>query len=241
MYIEIKRDNIDELKTQTAGLLSISLENAQKTGNKTILLLAGGSYLDNYDLINTEFLDASVTISVLDERFSEDPTKNNLAQIETKANKFYTGAITKGSRVIDTKVKDGNTRDGLAKRFNQELIKWLEENPEGNIIITAGVGPDGHISGMKPLPKDDFEKLFENGDRNNLVVGYDASSVDTDNPERVTTTMNFFRRVKDVAKIIVYAVNKDGALQKLKAENGELNETPARILNEMKDVTILSN
>lgn len=241
MYTEIKEENISELKTQTASHLSTCLKNANLTGKRTLLLLSGGSNLDYLDQVDTTNLDDKVTIVVLDERFSVDPTKNNLAQIESKANKFYSGLVAKGSKIIDTKIKDGDTRDGLAKRFNNELVNWLDENHEGNIVITAGVGPDGHISGMKPLPKTDFEKLFESGVQNDLVVDYDASSVDAENPERITTTMNFFRRIKNIAKIIVYAVNKNDALQKVKAETGEINETPARILNEMSDVTIFAN
>jgi 6-phosphogluconolactonase/glucosamine-6-phosphate isomerase/deaminase len=232
-------DKIKNIQKETALYLSKLLENTKRKNKKVLLLLSGGSNLDYLNHISTENIDSRVTISTLDERCTTDPTKNNMAQIKNTT--FYGRSKKNGCNFIDTTIQNGESRTQMVARINQKLLDWFEKNPEGEVIITAGIGADGHIAGMKPLPKEKFNDLFANGNPDQLVVGYDASNVDPENPKRNTTTMNFFRKVKNYAKVILYAINKDEALQKIAAREGLLNETPARVLKEMKNVTIFSN
>lgn len=208
------------------------------TGEEAVLLLlSGGSSLALLGSINTQSLGGRVIIAPLDERYSANPNENNMAQIAES--EFYSKAMSAGSHFIDTRIKDGESREELAKRFNDSLREWMNENPSGNIIATIGIGPDGHISGVMPFPEDHggFNENFNDGNSEKLVVGYDAGDKNQF-PQRVTTTLNLLRKI-DTA--IVYAVgeNKREAVKKVLADNGDLATSPARILREIEGKVLL--
>lgn len=222
-------------KIEVVKNLSDLLRKFSSLNIPVLLLLSGGSNLNYLDQIPKDVFSNKLTITTLDERYTLDKHKSNMAQIKA-IDGFYKKVLSSNCRLIDTTVQDNENIDKMATRINDELINWLDKNPDGQIVITAGVGSDGHISGMKPLEENLFTKLFMDTNSNRLVVGYDASDVDPENPKRVTTTINFFRKINKRAHIIVYAINKSEALERLSAPNGKLNETPARILREMNDV-----
>ena len=227
----MSEDKSNDTVEKATAALNKALINAVSGNKKILLLLSGGSSLALPRGIDTSLLSDNFTISVLDERYSTDPAENNMAQIMSED--FYTNAIEKGCNFIDTRVRSGETQDQLADRFNQELTEWLYDNPDGEIIATVGIGPDGHISGIMPFPENPslFSKFFDKTDR--MVVSYDANGK---NPYRyrVTTTMNLLRRI-NTAIVFVSGENKRGALMSLFDKKGSLAVTPARILREKKD------
>lgn len=221
----------DKEKVNEAAILELNKAlNVAKSKNQNVLLLfSGGSALVLLDKIDFKNLSSKITISVLDERYSQDQNINNMFQI--MATNFYQKAKEKGCLFIDTRVKNEENMGDLAERFDKSLQVWFKTYPQGIVIATLGIGSDGHISGIMPYPEDPirFDKIFN---QKNLVTAYDAGNK---NPysQRVTTTMTFLRKIN---LAIVYAVgeNKLNALKKIKTE-GSLADTPARILNELKD------
>ena len=224
-----------ELHEEVVKYLTNTLKILNSDSSPVLLLLSGGSNLSYLDKIPSDVFNNKITISTLDERYTNDATKSNMAQIKS-IDTFYKNAMLSDCNFIDTVIQSNESRDQMAIRINNEILHWLEFNSKGKVVITAGIGSDGHISGMKPLDKETFTELFEDKNLNKLITGYDASSVDSENPQRVTTNMNFFRRIKDISHIIVYAIGKDEALKKVSNPIGKLNETPARILREMPNV-----
>jgi len=224
----------DMEKTQTlekaVQKLNEILREVVLTGKPILFLLSGGSALNLLEKIDPQNLNSQITIAPLDERFSLDPKENNMAQIvETN---FYREAQSRNVTAIDTRVKPGESQSDLSARFNSELNSWIVKNPEGIIIATIGIGPDGHTSGMMPFPEDPdkFEKLFD-GEDTQLVVDYNARDKNP-YPNRVTTTMKMMRKI-DKAVVYVVGENKRPALERMNDPKLNLATVPARILNEM--------
>ena len=231
---------IDETKntiSNASDRLNLELEKFCKNNIPVLLLVSGGSALKLLNNINTRILGSYITFGVLDERYSEDPKINNFCQImETD---FYNNSINAGVNFIDTRINNNESHDFLAKRFEDEIKKWRSDNPKGLIVITQGIGPDGHTSGILPFPE---EKYFFNNtfnDKNKSVVAYDATGKNQ-YTLRVTTTLSFLRDV-DVSIVFVCGVDKTDALRKTLSSDGDIASTPARIVNEMKEVFLFTD
>ena len=216
-------------------------------GQDFLFLSSGGSSLALLDKIDVANFGNWSTVTVLDERFSVDPTVNNFSIIQNT--NFYAEIKKRGVKFIETKVLEGNdagsdnsqtdTVQALGDRFNTQLKHWLKAHPKGSIIATIGIGTDGHIGGIMPHADDPifFETTFNNP--NILAVGYDAKNK---NPYslRATVTLPMFRKITSA---IVYAVgeNKREPFTRLFSETGSLAETPCRILKEMKNVEVFTD
>lgn len=231
-------ENTESVRTQATDKLNEVLKELHNSSTPTLLLLSGGSSLELLKDLDTEFLSPDVTVTVLDERYSKNPGENNMAQIMS-AGLFYQRALNRGVQFIDTRVRDNESQKDLAKRFDTALKEWMADNPNGKIVATTGIGPDGHISGMMPYPEDEekFKELFENND--SYVTPYDAGDKNPF-PLRVTTNMNLMRKIDHA---VVYAVgeSKRDALRRFGSETGSLSETPSRILHELKNVYIFTD
>lgn len=202
-----------------------------------LLLVSGGSALE---LLTPEILPENcehLALGVLDERFSADLAINNFSQLA--ATDFYKTATSHGAQILESIPEDGETVAEFGKRLDEELALWCIRNPEGQVIITQGIGPDGHTAGIFPYPEDPdfFESQFE---RPKMIVGYNAG-VKNKFPERATTTISFLKN--KVAHSVVYAVGADKkeALTRVFAAVGSVPETPARVIHEMKKVSVFTN
>lgn len=206
------------------------LEEGKNDDANILLLLAGGSSLKILPGINIDLISSKTTISSLDERYSLNPSENNMEQI--MQTEFFSKARENGANLIDTRVLEGESQEALAERFNKALNDWIIENPKGKIIATVGIGPDGHFAGIMPHPEDPgkFHDLFDK-DPSQLAVGYDATGKN-EFPQRVTTTLSLIRRI-GAAVCYVVGENKRDALEKLSSEEGSIESTPARILREI--------
>ena len=192
-----------------------------------LFLSSGGSSLELLDGLQ---IGENVTVSVLDERYSTDPTVHNFAQFfeRIRPNAF-----------IDTRVGQNETLQQLAERFEKELREWKNKNPGGKIMITQGMGSDGHTAGIMPYPENPqlFKELFENTEH--WVVGYDAKEKN-EYPMRVTVTMPFLRTA-DYSIAYITGEKKKPAFERVLAKLGSLADTPARIMREMKNVQLFTD
>ena len=91
-----------------------------------------------------------------------------------------------------------------------------------------------------PYPEDPhrFDDLFENHGR--WVTGYDANTKSTF-PLRATVTLSFLRTAVAFSLVFVAGEGKKPALLRTLAEEGTLAETPARIIQQMKTVILVTN
>lgn len=231
IFLDPSVENVKLAASKT--LEKIMLENSEKN---ILLLFSGGSALSILSSVKNG-LGENITISVLDERYSVDPHVNNFMQIfETL---FYSIAKENGCKFIDTRIIRDETIGDLSIRFKKEINGWKEKNPDGLIIITQGMGPDGHTSGIMPYPenKDLFEKQFD--DKNNWVIGYDAGNK-SQYSKRVTTTLPFLRTV-DISIMLVTGKDKAEKLNKVLSETIPAHIFPAVIIKEMKKVYLFTD
>lgn len=208
------------------------LTDCKSSGHKVLLCLSGGSALAILDKFPTEVLGPHVTVTVLDERYSTDPKINNMAQIAPTG--FLEKATASGCQLIDTRVKVGESIEEVVTGYNMGLLRWIENNPKGKIVATVGMGPDGHTSGIIPGSAG-FDRLF-GYDQKNLVVSYEAVNQPPEQKIRITTTFSFLEKVA-FAVMLVLGESKKEALMRLVADDGTLEETPARIWREPNNET----
>ena len=217
--------NSDKAISTASDQLNQVLEKELSTDHAVLLLLSGGSALKLLEKINTDSFGPQLTIGPLDERYSENLKINNWAQIV--ATDFYKKALSHDCQFIDTRVQLHETQQQLADRFHANLFEWMVNYPYGTIIATVGIGEDGHVAGMMPMPENPkkFMTLF-NGEK--LAVTYDAGDKNL-YPLRVTTTITFFQQINE-SVVFVAGDNKKNALESLRADEGIYAITPARIL-----------
>ncbi|PIW97261.1 hypothetical protein COZ82_00525 [Candidatus Kaiserbacteria bacterium CG_4_8_14_3_um_filter_38_9] len=212
-----------------------SLTDALREHSKKpiLLMVSGGSAFSLLDFVEPSVLGPHITLTVLDERFSSDPAINNFTQLEQT--KFFASCINKRVQTISTKVLEYESLHGLHNRFDTALHTWKEQNEDGVIIATMGIGPDGHTAGIFP-----GEHGVDFND-NTWVVGYTVPKEVNQYPERVTVTNTFLRNKVDQA--IVYAVGSDKyrLIQKLQATETSIQEIPATIFKEMPFLIIFTH
>ena len=204
-----------------------------------LLMLSGGSTLELLEGVDMRLIGKRVTITVLDERFSKDPAVNNFSQVcETE---FYKKAEFRGIDYIDTRVHRDIRLYALARKFERALRRWRKKHPAGRILITQGIGEDGHTAGILPYPESPkkFNRLFEKGDR--WVVAYNAKKEKNEYPRRVTVNLPFLR--DEVNCSVVYATSsaKRKAVRRVFARHGNLVRTPARVIREMKEAMLFTD
>lgn len=203
-----------------------------------LLLLSGGSAFELLDEINIKFLGSHITIAMLDERYSTDESVNNFSQLLDTD--FYGVCLTLSVEFIETDVQGEETLAEYSDRLDAALRTWQTENPEGVVIATCGIGPDGHTAGIMPYPEDKstFDSLFV--DTNKWIVGYNAGDKNP-HPDRATVTIPFIQHEIDSAVVYVAGESKREALVKVISEQGSLEETPALVLNSIKNLSLFTN
>jgi 6-phosphogluconolactonase/glucosamine-6-phosphate isomerase/deaminase len=202
-----------------------------------LFLVSGGSPLEILKVLSSDGFDARVTVGVSDERFDANPMINNFAQIMSIP--WYQDVVQKGIQSIDTRPLEGETLEECGERFDRVLVGWKQKHPEGKIVITQGIGLDGHTAGIMPYPEDPefFEKSFVSTKK--WAVGYDAKEKNK-YPKRVTTTMPFLREV-DHSVMFVCGEDKKEPLSRALAKEGSLAATPSRIIHEMKHCLLFTD
>lgn len=237
MKLEPQKISIEVSDTPaTAAGKYISDLLAVNHGRPVLLMLAGGSALSVLDHINPQYLGSHITVTVTDERFTDDIIENNFSNLQGQS--FYNDLISVDAFCIDTQIYGDETITGHAERFEKNIRDWKKEFPKGIIIALYGIGTDGHVAGIIPgvMSDDEFKKRFD-GDR--WVAHLDAGTKN-ERPLRVTSTFPLMRIV-DYPLFYVCDESKRAVLEKVLSKKGTLSETPARIIHEMKPVSVFTN
>ncbi len=216
--------------TEAANALANALTRYRS--DAILLLFSGGSPLEIVKILPSKNIDSRISFGVSDERFSEDPAVNNFAQLNTF--QWSTLVVSQGATAIDTRPLAGETLEEAGMRFDLALKQWRHVNPDGKIIITQGIGLDGHTAGMMPFPEDVgfFNQTFV--DTTNWAVGYDAKEKNK-YPLRVTTTVPFLSLV-DLSIVFACGNDKQKPVEAVFASKEDSAMVPGRILHQMKDV-----
>ncbi len=228
--------NKTELVKEAAVFLSNEIR--KNLARPVLFLSSGGSSLSLLPFIETDIFKPNLTVGMLDERFSTDPAVNNFSQLQNTD--FYKKAKAQDVHFINETISEHERLQNVGERFDAALKAWKETHANGFSIATVGIGPDGHVSGILPYPEDmvTFKSLFE--DQSKWAVGYDAVNK-THYNERITVTFTFMRTVLDEAIVFMTGEDKKEAFARIYRETGFLHQTPARIIRELKHVTVFTD
>ena len=196
----------------------------EQDGKPTLLLLSGGSALSLLEGVNSEYFGEHLTVSMVDERFSQDAAVNNFLQLQKTD--FYKDAHGKDANFFGTLPRDKETPGQLAQRWERNLRQWRQDNPLGKIFATLGMGPDGHTAGIMPFPEnaEKFARLFES---QTWIAAYDAAGKNP-HPQRVTATVNFLKQLNGA---IAYIAGKEKQIpfDRLRHKQNTAAELPAMV------------
>lgn len=222
------------LQEKAAEELSRVLNEARNT--PVLLLLSGGSALHFLSQVSAPTDTSNITMGALDERYSTNEYENNFSLLSKT--EFYKTLVSRGAQSIATNGKFESV-EALALKMESSWKLWKEKNPQGLIAITLGMGLDGHTAGIMPYPEDVgmFEILFE--DNRHYVVGYDARGKHSI-PLRATVTVPFLKNHVDFTLAYIFGDEKRAAYERLIKVSGSLAETPARIMQEMREVHVFT-
>lgn len=240
IHVTLDEDPIELVYKADELLNTLLRKTLINEGRPVLLLLSGGSDLSLLrclDCIHADSFSSALTVSVLDERFSRSPDENNFLQITNSS--FFVQAEEKNVRFIRTVPEERESLKDFAQRIEQEYRDWYEVNRDGVIIITQGIGSDGHTAGMNvTLSPEEFSELFEGHE---WVIGYTSKKLYP--PKRITMTTYFLKEMVNTSIIYAVGENKKWALTELFKEEfkDELFTLPIRIVHQMRNVHLFTD
>ena len=197
------------------------LSERLNSGQRLLWLVAGGSAMviaakAAKDLGGRTDLNR-LSISLTDERYGPiGHADSNWRQLAQK------GFSLPGAQLVP--VLTGQSPADTAQNFANNLNQALEDHDFS--LALAGMGPDGHIFGIKP------SSPAVNSDKS--VVAYDWEDY-----HRITPTIKLIQRLDEV---VMYAVGKEKQTQIDKLDMKlDANEQPAQLLKRLKKVVFFND
>jgi len=175
-------NTLDETKARIVAGMQDTVSCAQ---GDILFFVSGGSVLGVLNGIDFGVRAEKVTVCLLDERFSNEPSVNNFLQLQQTD--FYKKSIKKGVHFIESIPQKTESLEDFSKRFEREVTSWLDNHAERTIIAVFGMGADGHTAGVFPYPenKDYFDETFLK--TKHAVIGFDVGDKNQ-YKKRITTT-----------------------------------------------------
>jgi len=213
------------------------------SGKPVLFLLAGGSAMAVLDHVKPESLSPDVTVTMTDDRFSDELDVNNFAVLQSLP--FYNSLVEADAFCINTQPNEGETLEEYRARFEKNIVEWKQDFPKGIIIALYGMGPDGHTGGMIPGVYDagKFSEEFDSADR--LVGTLDAVEAGkpdaNPHPQRISTTLSFMREWVDHAAFYITGEGKSAMLKRASMGAGPYSDVPASVMTRMKDVVVFTD
>lgn len=200
-----------------------------------LLMLSAGSALEILEYLSPSSLGENITVSMLDERFSMEADVNNFSQMQKLD--FYKAALDAECSFFGTLPRDGETPENLRMRWEGNLKRWREENADGIIAASLGMGADGHTAGIFPFDDEkEFTGYFGN---NNWTVAYNVGNKHQYS-QRITTTPAFFKLI-DFAVAYVCGQGKKEKFEAAIANQKQINQLPALAWHKIEDVKIFTD
>jgi 6-phosphogluconolactonase/glucosamine-6-phosphate isomerase/deaminase len=234
--VQEKKLKVNYLKSsvELASKAAISLKN-ELSKESVLFLSSGGSSLDiikHLKLSDT----SNITLGVLDERITKNKNQTNFFNLKKQP------IVDEEVKLIEFGKGFNRKKENLlliAADYEKQIKDWVNMNPNGKIIITQGIGKDGHTAGIMPFPdnKEVFNMLFRGS---NLFIGYETGKKNRF-PLRVTATNTFLE--KYVHKSIVYAIGKEKriVIDEVLKNNKPVWEFPANIIHKINSVELFIN
>ena len=205
--------------TEAVSYLASVINDKLQTGKTVLWLVPGGSAIKIAAKVAKQLRPPlnGLTVTLTDERYGPagHHDSNWLQMLEA-------GLLLPGATLQP--VLNGKSLNQTVSHYNQTLRDDLKRVDFS--IALAGMGPDGHIFGIKPgSPAINA---------NEGVVGYEW-----DDYVRITPTL---KMIKSLDEVVIYAVGEEKWPQ-FELLNKDINpsEQPAQLLKQLKKVIIFSD
>lgn len=198
-----------------------------------LLLVSGGSALAFLEAVESSALGDHITVSVLDERFVSDQQSHNFSQLESTH--FYQAILTAGGTSISTKVLGGDCLATWAARFADGLRDWRQKQKQGVVLVTMGVGNDGHTAGL--FPNEEAKTVWSD----EWVTAYQLPESVNQFTDRLSVTGTFLREQVAGGVAFVIGEEKRLVLNRLQTTIKAEATLPAGILYELSDMTLVTD
>jgi 6-phosphogluconolactonase/glucosamine-6-phosphate isomerase/deaminase len=234
MKIEIKKYSNKNVALKEASLC-LSLIFKTYENDPILFLSSGGSclgILNNDDI----FCPINLTVGIVDERFTFELENQNFQRL--KNSKFVKKNIEKIT-FLDQQINMGDEFENYTKKFKESIEEWLATHSEGKVIITLGMGVDGHTAGIFPNKNIQlFNELFNNP--LNLVTGYFLDKKTSAFDKRISITNYFLKHFVDHTISYVAGAHKKNAFFRLKRDL-EIHKMPFQVIKKMKNVKLFTD
>lgn len=196
-----------------------------------LLLVSGGSALSLLDHVTLTDDRASITVSVLDERFSVTAEHTNFEQL--RHTELYRHGQAVGVEFISTAFDGIDEVEAAARVLEDRWKAWKTKHSNGVVMATMGIGADGHVAGLLDVA--------ETTQATGWVLGYRVPSTVNQYTQRVTATYTFLEEVVD--ETIVYAIGNEKSryLQMIQEEIVADTALPVSVLPRMREVRIFTD
>jgi len=202
-----------------------------------LLLFSGGSSNIFFEEISPSLIPKNSTISVLDERCTDEEEHQNYSRLlHSGVGELILNNIAYG---IDPRPQGDEDWNESSLRFDATLKLWREANPTGVVIITQGIGEDGHTAGIIPDENKEIYKERFLGDA--WAVFYESESKSNEFPKRLTVTHTFLREEVRIALVYTNGDQDKPVLDIILSPEGTLSHTPARIIRDMRSVVLYTD
>lgn len=232
--VKVTTYSTETLEREAAENIITKISELVAKNNTCLLLLSGGSLVNVYQQMASNFPDDlkldGLVVALVDERnVKHDSPDSNEVQI------FKSGLLTKlkdaGASFIGILLEQVNVmnkrEDFIEVRNNQYKCLFLESEA---ILGVFGVGTDGHTAGI--LPMDDEFKFRELFMAENYLISYSVHPLDSVNEYRHRITLSV-TAIKQITDIVVYAKGKEklkSIYMLMEKESGLINEHPVEAL-----------
>ncbi len=222
----VEADNCAEAHHKAVESVLYRLRRNCEEERQILLLISGGSNLSVavQALSQLTALElAYVHVAQVDERFVPrgDQDSNWQQFVQTFGSIEMLAGVT-------PVLEEGVSFFETVNNYDLELTNKIKEADYSLALV--GIGPDGHMAGMKPLPAIDFQ-LFFNDD---FVAGYKA-----DDFKRITVTDYGLKVLSDIVVFACDEAKKD-TIRKL-AEHIPVHKQPAQLLKVYDRVTLFTD
>jgi 6-phosphogluconolactonase/glucosamine-6-phosphate isomerase/deaminase len=217
---------------QYSAAKALSEALAKHKNTKILLLLAGGSSLQILEELDTTHINEYVTIMMMDERFSTDPTENNFLQMTKTL--FYTKLTNSQCNFIPSVPNKNETHSNFSNRIAEDLQAYLDAHPQGTVIALFGAGSDGHTAAIFPMEQKLFIDTYGQGNLYTKVT-YNNNPF----PNRSSITPKFINNY--ITESYLYATGEEKLpILSTITDPYELHEMPAHIHHQI-DSTLFTN
>lgn len=222
----VRSDDCQQALTKAVESVVHRLRHNCAERRQILLLISGGSNL----AVATEALKqltdeelARIHVAQVDERYvaHDDPNSIWLNFVQAFP---HIGKLAGVTPIL----QEGNSFYETVNNYDLELTNKIKESEYSLALV--GVGEDGMIAGMKPLPSIDFQ-LFFNDD---FAAGYEAEDF-----RRITMTDYGLKVISD---IVVYACGKEKRKPlKMLRGHSPVHKHPAQLLKIYDRVTLFTD